>query len=181
MIARTFIALRLPEPLIEALDRYISVLKKRNPSRSIKFVEAKNIHLTLHFLGYLNQEQIHQMKKILRVMVKKYRSFTLKTETIDAFPNRKRPRVIYVMITPHETLLSIHEELKKEIKNLHIETDSRPWKAHLTLARLKKPNIIIDKEPPALSFLVKSIDLMKSTLSRSGAQYSVLERFPLGV
>src|SRR3989344_4458712 len=96
MTKRCFIAINLPELAKEQLAQLLNQLKKINPAQEIRYVKAKSIHLTLHFLGNLTAEQISQVQEILKQQAEKYQASKLTTTEINAFPDLKRPRVIFL-------------------------------------------------------------------------------------
>ncbi|MBU1165067.1 hypothetical protein KKA15_05945 [Patescibacteria group bacterium] len=62
---RIFIAINLPHHTKQELIQYISKIKKINSSHNFKYVKPEGQHLTLHFLGYLTNDQIEKVKLIL--------------------------------------------------------------------------------------------------------------------
>ena len=183
MKKRVFIALNLPEAAKEALTKLISQTKKINSQPVIRYVKAKGIHLTLHFLGYLDENQINQVKDILKKLAKIYQQTELISGKIDAFPNLNRPRVIFLTGEERggENLITLQKNLGQELEKIDIEVDHRPWHPHLTIARIKGPTQFKteDLKVPQLFIPIKSIELMESKLSPYGAEYKILESFTL--
>ncbi|OGY44448.1 MAG: 2'-5' RNA ligase [Candidatus Buchananbacteria bacterium RIFCSPHIGHO2_01_FULL_39_14] len=183
MKKRVFIAINLPLAIKEELNKLISRTKKINSSQSIRYVKAKNIHLTLHFLGYLNEDQINQVKNVLKSLAKDFQETVLITKKIDAFPNLNQPRVIFLSCPERagENLIKLQKNLGENLKKIGIILDHRLWQPHLTLARIfghcqfKTQNLII----PKLEIPVNSLELMESQLSPFGAEYKVLASYTL--
>lgn len=182
---RCFIAINLPETVKKELAKLISQLKQINPSPLIKYVRPEAIHLTLHFLGYLNDEQVSQVQTILTNVVKKYSATDLLTEKIDAFPNLKRPRVIYLASEEQtgEGLISLQKTIGQELEKNDIDVDYRAWQPHLTLARIKGPTEfkLKDLKIAQLKIPVNSIELMESQLTSKGAKYKIISSYFLSV
>jgi len=179
---RIFIAINLPDQVKQELVQYISKIKKINSSHNFKYVKPQGMHLTLHFLGYLTDEQINQTKVALAKATQDKNKFYLETNQLDGFPNLNRSRVVYIdCIGNIEQALNIQNSIELELEKLDLETENRPWKAHLTLCRIKNNERfkLPDFEPPKLEFEVKAIDLMKSKLTSRGPEYTVLESFDL--
>lgn len=182
MKTRTFIAINLPENIKQALADLVFKLKKLNPG-PIKWVKPEIIHLTLRFLGYLDENQLHKVKEILNEITPNYSTFKLQLKEIGGFPNLNRPRVIFVGLKDLslQTLSDYQKNLGEDLKKAGFRVEERPWQMHLTLARLRTPDSInLPKEKiPSLKFQIKSIDLMKSELFRQGPRYTVVEQFYL--
>ncbi|MDA2936585.1 hypothetical protein MYX06_05200, partial [Patescibacteria group bacterium AH-259-L05] len=77
-------------------------------------------------------------------------------------------------------LIYLQKNIGKELKTIGIKIDKRPWKTHITFARLRRPAplpLVQFKKFKPLQFNIKSIDLMKSELYRSGPIYTVIKKF----
>lgn len=182
MKTRAFIAVNLPEEIKKVLGDFILKLKKLN-SRPIKWVKPEIIHLTLHFLGYLDENQLNKVKEILAEITPNYSTFKLQLKEIGGFPNISRPRVIFVNCQDLslKTLSDYQKDLAKVLEKAGFRVEERPWQMHLTLARLRTPDSInLPKEKIlSLTYQIKSVDLMKSELFRQGPRYTILEKFCL--
>jgi len=179
---RVFIAINLPDEVKENLIQYIAKIKKINFSHNLKYVKPQGLHLTLHFLGYLTDEQIEQVKTAISQVIENKQSFSLTINQLNGFPNLSRARVVFIdCFGDIDKAIEIQKELGQNLQNLNLEIDKRAWKAHLTICRIKNNEQfkIPDFDTPKLKFKVSSIDLMKSKLTPSGAEYSVLESFAL--
>ena len=105
-----------------------------------------------------------------------------------AFPDVSRPRVIWLGITGQlAPLLSLQRDLEEVFSKLGFPKENRPFRAHLTMGRVKVPKGIIGLAPSveaegnlmAGNFTVGEITLFQSSLSPQGAIYSKLAAFPL--
>ena len=183
MNQRVFIAVNLPKNQRSLLVQLLSQLKKINSSPLIKYVEPKNIHLTLHFLGDLTPDQIEAVKKVSDQTVKNYPAEQLLTGAINGFPNLRQPRVIFLetKTTPKNNLINLQKALGQKLQSLGLEIDPRPWRAHLTLARIKGPIDFKKPEspPPVLNIPITNVALMASQLQSSSPKYTVLSQYQL--
>jgi 2'-5' RNA ligase len=182
MMKRVFIAINLPQEIKDELGREIIKLKKENSRAHIKWVEPENLHLTLHFLGSLDDEKIKQVIEEAQKIVSKYSAFEMSLGIIGCFPDPKRPRVIFVeAIESRGVVRQIHAELKSMLQKLGIETDTRPWQSHITLGRVKIPSACrgLDINISPSSFSIESVDLMESELLPQGPRYSIIKSFKL--
>ncbi len=181
MTKRIFIAINLPSEVKQKLSAVIEKLKKINPDYAIKWVKPENLHLTLHFFGELSEEKIPLIEEGIEKIIKKTPSFKLKTGGFGCFPNEQTPRVIFVEVKDMKTIRILIGELEVMLQNLGFPIDTRPWQAHLTLGRIK--NRIRCKvsgvELESMTFDVKSVELMESTLLPEGPIYSVIKSFAL--
>lgn len=192
MGVRSFIAINLPSSLKQELSFLIEKLKKENKNKEklIKWVSDEGLHITLHFLGSQEENVLEKVGESIKRKIKELHlaqnPIKLFLTEIGAFPNLSRPRVLFIGCQEEgekNLVKKLQKEIGKEIEKLGIEVDKRDWTPHITLARFKIPTSLNLKFQISnlknLSFEVKSIDLMKSELTPSGAKYTILESFSL--
>ena len=174
---RSFIAINLPQYIKEYLGRFR--MKSKKTHQNVKWVDQKNFHLTLQFLGNQNKETLKRIVKLLDKICLSYKPFYLRIKNLDCFPNINNPRIIFAKCDGDiNILIDLQNKISQELKTIDIKTNSTPWKSHITLARIKKSIIIqLPKLKNNLKFQVASIDLMKSDLTAQGPIYSVLKSF----
>ncbi len=182
MKRRIFIAVNLPKKIKEELADLIFVLQKNNQRSFIKWVNPENLHITLHFLGYLDEEKIKKVSQIMEEKIQPMRG-ELQIANIGAFPNLSRPRVIFATIEEigDKRLSNLQKELGIYLEKEGFEIEKRPWRPHLTLARIKNSTpgnkfrfYSVPYSFHLLKFKIRSIDLMESKLERGGAKYKLL-------
>lgn len=177
---RLFIAVDLPEEVKQSIEEIKEPLKG---IKGVKPVRKENLHLTLKFLGEVEESKVNTMVRALAQI--KVNPFKLSINKLGVFPNEKRIRVLWIDVEPAEPLV----ELKKEIdKALPEFKDDHPFKNHLTFARIKYIasdddnkkiiEIITNKQVEKQEFLVDNFKLYKSTLTPEGPVYEVLGSFP---
>ena len=180
---RCFIAVNFPQWLKDDLNNIINQLKKINHREDINWVKSENCHLTLHFLGYIDERQIEETKKILSSILSVSSPTNLFLDNFDYFPSLSRPRVFFISLKEKgNSLSSIQSKLGLNLEKIGIRIEERPWHMHLTLARLKIPRplkIIPFDFSKVKPVPVKSIELMESHLSPFGARYSIIQSFPI--
>ncbi len=182
MKIRSFIAVNLPLETKKELKKGVEKIKKEIKT-GVKWVEAENFHLTLHFLGELEVEEIQKVKDILRKTVV-LKEIKLKIGQTGCFPHRNSPQIMFFKCYEVESnyLTEFQERIGNELKKSGFEVDERPWQMHLTFGRVKTPIKIPDslnKKMETKEFLIKSIDLMKSELQPSGPVYTILKQYPI--
>jgi len=179
MKIRSFIAINLPKKIKDEIKKIIDILGRSG--NGVKWVEPENLHLTLHFLGWLEEEKIEDVKKILSEATKGLEPCFMKIEVLDCFPTKTSPRVIFLECLEESNLVkNLREKIGERLEKIGIEIDERPFRLHLTLGRVKSggfrlPQITIRQD---LSFEVSGIDLMRSELTREGPIYTVTQSFP---
>jgi len=179
MKTRAFIAINLPLEIKKEIKKIIDELKRAGGN--VKWVEPENIHLTLHFLGWLEEEKIKEVKKILEENTKEIKSCLIEIKGLDYFPTRTSPRVIFLEgDDKNNNIRNLRAKIGEGLEAIGIEIDKRPFRLHFTLGRVKEKGFRLPqtKISTNLSFEVRSIELMKSQLMRTGPVYSVIESFP---
>ncbi|HDD43966.1 MAG TPA: RNA 2',3'-cyclic phosphodiesterase [Candidatus Desulfofervidus auxilii] len=180
---RTFIAIPLPENVIESLTDLIEKLKPILPK--VSWVKPHNIHLTLKFLGNIQENETLKIKQAIEESSFKIKYFSLSGYSLSVFPNIKRARVIWTGLKGDlDILKKLHNDLEEKLNILGFPKEDRAFTPHLTLGRIKKAinsqilaNTLkkhTDFSTP--SFIVKEIVLFRSDLNPKGAIYTPLEK-----
>lgn len=184
---RAFIAVDLPPSLKEALGGLQDALK--GAGAKARWVRPEGVHLTLKFLGYIQPDKVPAVRSAMEEAVRGTEAFEARVAGVGAFPNARRPRVIWVGLEePTGALLSVQKRLESALVPLGFEPEKRPFKAHLTLARIKQPGrsagvaeaLEAQKGVDLGKISVEKLVLYKSTLKPTGAVYTPLEEVALG-
>jgi 2'-5' RNA ligase len=186
---RTFIAINLNPELKETLSNLIEELKRLDPARkSVRWVNQQAMHLTLKFLGEIDESQVEQIKKALEQISDGSRTFTMEIRGTGYFPPDKRnPRVLWLGIEEEKSLQILQSRLEEEMEKLGFPKENRKFHPHLTLGRVKIPSnlreIMLHLEQYGSQKFgemeVRKITFFKSVLKPTGAEYSVLSEFEL--
>ncbi len=188
---RCFIEIDLPESIKEYIEEKITQIMpiKNRTSRHIFMpVKKKNLHITLAFLGEIDEKELKTVIKNVSETIKKFDVFECSLSKIEAFPE-KFPRMIWISLNESKELSELYNELKKA---LMLRDEHGGFKAHITAARIRpgKPARIsannrinirtseIKIEP--LKFSVKEIKIMQSILKNEGVEYNIIKSIPLG-
>lgn len=179
MTFRAFISVDLePKPEITEFTK-----KLRDCDAALKIVETQNIHLTLKFLGDINESIVNNILEIMRKGVEGVEPFTLKFRGTGAFPNLNCMNVIWIGIPNADTLIRISEYIDERLVELGFEREKRGFSPHITVARVKgqknkdKLQRVI-KENVNMDFGEQKVDcikLKKSILGPKGPTYSTVE------
>jgi 2'-5' RNA ligase len=129
--------------------------------------------------------------QMLSVEVSQHASFGLKFGGLGAFPNPRRPRVIWIGIQAPAGLEALQHGIEAAAATLGYPSEMRPFSPHLTIGRVKQnvstaevKNIRTALEATKVgalgTALVSAVHLFKSDLKPSGAVYTRLFSAPLG-
>jgi len=183
---RIFIAIELPEELKNFLGELTTF---KSTIEGLNIVQKDNFHITLKFLGEVEEKLIPDITDTLKNIANEFSKFTLKITRPGAFPDRVKPRVIWIGTENTDTLKELAKRIDEELSRLGFQKEAREFKSHITLARVKNfknGKYVFDKilknfseKSPQFQFQVRDFVLMKSTLTPKGSIYSVLERFHL--
>lgn len=185
MKLRLFIALPLPEHVVSGLDRILSDFRRQ--SRDVKWVKAQSIHLTLKFLGDTDEALIPQITDCVKTAASGITPFETTLDKLGAFPNFRRPRVFWVGGNqPLEPAARIVGRIDECVSELGSERESRPFRPHLTLGRVRQGKRVDDVAAYAegyrfvpLPCAFDRVVLFQSTLTPQGAIYKALSTVPL--
>jgi 2'-5' RNA ligase len=139
-----------------------------------RVTRAEKIHLTLAFLGEIEEAKISAVKDAGRAIVGKAHSLPI--EQARYWPHNR-----IVWVGPNETpppLAALAADLKSLLIGKAFELEQRAFAAHVTLIRNARAPLALPPLPP-LDWPVEEFALVCSTLSSEGSSYDVLERFPL--
>ncbi len=183
---RAFIAITLSPEICGALQNFQEQLK--SIKQDAKWVKPENIHLTLFFLGNIENSLIKKICHKMECVARCQQPFELEIQGTGAFPSLARPRVIWAGVTTgSKKVQNLHELLKKELENLELVLDKRFFLPHVTLGRLRQPakiklmHDLLDENSKHLwgRQKVRDIVLMKSELHSYGPVYKAVQRFYL--
>lgn len=182
---RCFIALDLPIDIKKQINHIINIASPL--SKDIKWVPYDNIHLTLKFLGEVNETLIKEIEKRLRDICSGNEPFSINVRGIGAFPNEKVPNVLWVGIEQSENLRALFKTIDHAISELGFEREKRKHSPHLTIGRVKDKKDVLRAIKALNEFRDKSfgtayiseVHLMRSVLKLTGAEYSKISSFKL--
>ncbi|HHV16509.1 MAG TPA: RNA 2',3'-cyclic phosphodiesterase [Gelria sp.] len=183
---RIFIAIPVPEEIKEEASRIKAELNRLGPD--IKWVEYENYHITLKFLGEVTEGQLDDIKAKLLMVAQACPQFNFKTTGIGFFPNKNRPRVMWLGVKGEMNKAQfLGERVDTYLEELGFESEKRR-SFHLTLGRMRSERNIdevvsttgdISNNLRSYDLPVKEFFLMESRLSSSGPEYFVLEKYNL--
>lgn len=181
---RTFIGIDPGKPI---RDRLVALQENLGRTATdVKWVEPENLHVTLLFLGEVDMLEVPAICQAVADTVAKQPGFTMSVEKLGAFPNARRPRILWAGIGQGiQEVVAVHDGLEVPLLNLGCyRREERRYTPHLTLGRVNG-----DKHSGKLAGVlarqagwiggtvqVREIQVMSSELTSQGPVYSVLSR-----
>ena len=185
---RSFIAIALPTLVRRNAVRLIDRLSESGDG--VKWVPKDNLHLTLKFLGDVDNTEVPSVCKVLREVCREFEPFDLSFAGTGGFPDVSRPRVLYAGVNdPTGSLTSMVTAMEKRLADLGFKPEPRDYTPHLTLGRSRggsrriSPDVIRqlqDCDEVVLGeMLVENIQLIASFLEKDGPTYQVMDTIDL--
>lgn len=182
---RTFIAADIyPETkLLQTFD-YIRLLLQ---NERISWTNPGQMHITIQFLGDTREALIPLLIERLTPALKEIDSFIFQIQSFGVFNSADNPRILWFGCVFPDQMLQSYQVVTKIISGSGHQVDSRPFKPHLTLGRVKgniDKKILIRllnefKDQPIQSQRVEKIVLYESKLMPGGAIYIPIQSFSL--
>jgi 2'-5' RNA ligase len=175
---RLFLAINLPPEIRRDILEATAPLRELVPEAS--WMDEPRLHLTLKFLGEQPPERLDAISSAASAVAARHRALALELGTVGAFPNFRRARIVWMGVAQDPRLELLHHDVEVAYEALGFELEGRPFRPHLTLARLKHQ--LPEERLRQLSRAAKrvdfrtecdvlSIDLMQSELLPAGAWY----------
>jgi 2'-5' RNA ligase len=178
---RIFLAINLPTQIKKKLSEF----QKEWADLPVRWTKENNLHITLIFIGYVSDEEMLEICRLTRQIAQQHQPTEIKLERVCLGPPDRPARMIWIEGEKNPGLVQLKNDLEEALLNSAKSgyrcRENRPFRPHITLARIKqeewrclptKPKI--NKEI-SLVFPVTSIEVMQSHLSRGGSDYAVLE------
>jgi 2'-5' RNA ligase len=133
---RTFLGVPLTTELQGAIRSLQNSLKTR--IRDIRWSRPENLHLTLHFFGETAQENLEKIGVSVLSVKRYHRPFQIDVIGLGAFPDLRRPRVIWLGLNPQDQLGQLQRDCQRALREAGLVTDTRPYSPHLTIGRARQ-------------------------------------------
>jgi len=186
---RTFIALELSQEIRTSVSLLQQTLQKTDPD--VKWVEPQNIHLTLKFLGEIEDTKIKHTSDILEGIAKTNSSYSIRLSELGGFPKIDCPRVIWVGIDFGDSQTKeIARLLEEKLYSIGIPKETREFSTHITIGRVRTgknrlklvselKKLSADFSGKGLEMQVLKITLFESKLSPKGPAYAPIKEVNL--
>lgn len=179
MKQKIFIGINIPDKA----KKRLALTTEKWQDFPIKWTREDKLHLTLLFLGYLDENLIPEICEKAREALKDVDLFDVKFDSIELAPSPEKPQMIWLSGAPNENLLKIYEKLEKEM-GLYM-APKKSFCPHITLGRIRKFKWEALSEKPEISekfqliVTADSIDVMSGNFEKGENKYTVLETCPL--
>src|SRR5262245_25409439 len=185
---RTFIAVDFGKAIRDRVGALQEALARTGVE--VKWVEPENLHVTLLFLGEVDDRDLPSVCNCVAEACQQQAAFTLSVEAVGCFPNARRPRVVWVGVGEGaQELVALHNALEPPLLALGCyRREERQYTPHVTLGRVKSDRPT-EKLAAALAKQaswqggqtpVREVLVLSSELTPQGPIYSVLSRAKLG-
>jgi RNA 2',3'-cyclic 3'-phosphodiesterase len=182
MDLRLFIAIELGAEWTDALASTQDALRGQGLA-GLRWVRPEGIHLTLKFLGNVDQQRVDAITEAMGEAARAIRPFDLTLGALGTFGPAARPRVLWCGVSGDlQALTRLWQATERHIAPMGFPSDHDRFAPHLTLARVQDdtpaerrssiaPMLARHKAPAAGSLHVSEVSLMQSMLDRGGARY----------
>ncbi|MDJ1432941.1 RNA 2',3'-cyclic phosphodiesterase [Halostagnicola sp. A-GB9-2] len=184
---RLFVSIDLPETLTESVADLQTALEDAS---GLNFVDPTQAHITLKFLGDVDEDQVPNLESELEAAVADANidPFTVRFGGLGVFPDLEYISVVWLGVeTGGDQLRRLHETIEARTTAMGFEPEEHDFTPHVTLARMEHAGgkdlvqeAVRNRDPTIGETRVTSVRLTESTLSRDGPRYSTVERLSLG-
>ncbi len=136
-LLRAFIAIDIPPEIRQAISSQTASLRK-DSGRAVRWVDVKNIHLTLKFLGEVSSANLNLLAQTLRAECEQTAPFTVSVEGLGCFPNLRRPRVLWIGLVAPPELNRLQRHVEASTTRLGYAPEDKPFSPHLTIGRARE-------------------------------------------
>src|SRR5882672_11120459 len=134
---RRFFAIELSAPVAESLHQAAGPLRALEPELS--WAPAEKLHLTMKFLGDVDDVGASRLIDAADEVARRHRPFEMTLGGVGAFPNFRRARVVVMEVESEPKLEWLHHDLEVACGAAGFEVEGRPFRPHITLARVRTP------------------------------------------
>jgi 2'-5' RNA ligase len=185
---RLFIAASIPPAVTDQLGHLIDDLSSRD--LPVRWTAPNAMHLTFHFIGEVSQERAELLRMSFANLSPRTGSIKLRTGRLGAFPNEKRPRVLWLGVDGQtDKLAQLRDEIGSMLTRQNVDVETGGFKPHLTLGRARdsvdklfpyqvseafKASSVREIVSTPVEFTIAEVTLFRSHLEKSGARYEEL-------
>ena len=174
---RLFTGVEIPSDIAQALGML------RGGLRGARWITPENYHLTLRFIGDVDDMIAHEVASMLGRV--KRGAFELHLEGLTSFGGRK-PRAVVATVAPVQPLLDVQAEQERLMRRIGLEPEGRKYLPHVTLARLRASSnrdvaeyLSVRGLFRTTPFRVSRFVLFSSRASVGGGPYVIEASYPL--
>ena len=176
---RLFVALEPPAAVRRSIVERVASVRDHFPAAT--WVRERNLHLTLLFLGELDDRQVAAAERALAETRLSWSGEPVRLGAAGTFPERGALRVVWLAVEPASELSALAATLRASARGAGLPFDAKPFRAHLTVARCRRPwppatrsaleSLTISPSP---GFAPERVSLLSSVLGKNGPTYSTV-------
>jgi 2'-5' RNA ligase len=176
--------------ILAKVDDHVQRLRHLLRDRQISWEKPEKRHVTLQFLGDVEQDQIGSIAEAIEAGTHRLRPFEMTARGIGVFPNARRPRVLWVgMASETADLLALHQVLHDVAQPFVLRQLDARFFPHLTIARIRGDQHAVSRSlkdelnvarPEFGRWDTSQLELWSSKLATTGSTYELIRAFPLG-
>jgi 2'-5' RNA ligase len=178
---RVFIAALIPQEVKVEMKKYVDEIRPR--WEGVKWEDYEKFHITLKFLGEVEESKVEEIENVLREPIQVYSPFGMEISRFGGFPNLANPRVLFIGLAENRELSRLQGEIEERLERLGFQKENRPFLPHVTVGRIKERSRLKESfpPPPRLSFFISEVAIMRSILYPQGSKYTALSVFRLSI
>jgi 2'-5' RNA ligase len=185
---RCFFALRFDPPTRAYLASIVEEL--RSHGADVAWVREENLHLTLRFLGEIDDDQLARAMSSSQMPA--VGAMHLSAMGLGAFPGLRNAKVIWTGVAAaskdeRHRLEALQSHTERIARSLRLQPENRPYRPHVTLGRIRRPgdrlrelvDDITTRECSSPASTIEEIVLIRSRLASGGSVYEEIARWPI--
>jgi RNA 2',3'-cyclic 3'-phosphodiesterase len=186
---RLFVAVPIPPGTTRACERLIDGVRGSDVAGRLRWVRPDGLHLTLRFLGATAPTRVPDLEAALVAATEGFAAFDVALAGAGAFPSPRRPSTVWLGVAAGSAELeALARRLAPGLAGLGWPPETRPFRAHLTVARVPSPGPYAAAAVEALvdaahdwraPFRATSVVLYRSHLGGGPARYEAIAEAPL--
>ena len=183
---RLFLAINIPGELRQTLSDAVHPLRELAPE--VRWTSEPKLHLTMKFLGEQDESRVAAIEDAMRSVASAHASTDVMIHGLGAFPNTRRPRVLWIGVEHSTRLELLAHDLESGFEPLGFDAEGRAFRPHITIGRVRERleleqarslaraarRTLVEETLP-----VTSLDLMQSVAGADGSSYRLLTSVPL--
>ena len=187
---RLFLALAVPPAVREEIGRTQGRLQRHSPTGAIRWTRPDQFHVTLKFLGDVPADQVAALEESVAQISAARPALPLSARGIGFFPGTHQPRVIWAGARDDQGQLSeLHRQIDEALRWLAPAERPQKFTGHITLGRFKPGRhaaipklleLVADYHDRHFGdWRAEAVELVRSELTSTGAEHTVVATFPL--
>ncbi|MFA7255587.1 MAG: RNA 2',3'-cyclic phosphodiesterase [Candidatus Omnitrophota bacterium] len=182
--ARVFLAIPLHGIFHQEIENLLGPLRREIPG--VRWVESRQVHLTLHFFGIVSPQEIELIHLSSKKIASLFSPLKVSLGQIGGFPDLERPEIVWLGVRePTGQLLSLQKAIQGEVRTLGFKPEARPFQPHVTIGRVQRKSRdlkpLLAKAGYAWTTTEKIADhfaLYQSHYLPEGVRYEILKTYP---